>query len=257
MLGKIHTAITEKDRNIPALSLSEIEDLQKQFGQLTVAERDISRDLEVVQSLTFENYTDRYHAISEAHLETLRWIFEPQNPVSERLRLSTWLREGNGVFWISGKPGSGKSTLMKFIADHNQTQQELSMWAGSQTRVVTSSHYFWWTGTRLQKSQEGLLRMLLYGIFRKCPDLIQRVCGSEWEKTTSLAQQDGRKTHSWSFDNLRAIIQSLAKNPPLHTKFCFFIDGLDEYEGDHLDICKVLKDLAGLQSVKICVSSRP
>ncbi|KAI0157448.1 hypothetical protein GGR57DRAFT_501065 [Xylariaceae sp. FL1272] len=42
-----------------------------------------------------------------------------------------------------------------------------------------------------------------------------------------------------------------------NTKFCFFIDGLDEYNGEEEDIMKVVKQLASSPSIKICTSSRP
>jgi hypothetical protein len=41
-----------------------------------------------------------------------------------------WLSAGNGIFHISGKLGSGKSTLMKFLCDHGRTTAELQKWAG-------------------------------------------------------------------------------------------------------------------------------
>jgi hypothetical protein len=42
-----------------------------------------------------------------------------------------WLLAGNGIFHISGKLGSGKSTLMKFLCDHRRTTTELQKWAGT------------------------------------------------------------------------------------------------------------------------------
>jgi hypothetical protein len=47
------------------------------------------------------------------------------------------------------------------------------------------------------------------------------------------------------------------KRAKLPSKFCFFIDGLDEYEGDEEDIIRLLQSLATSPNVKICVSSRP
>lgn len=32
-----------------------------------------------------------------------------------------WLKADKQLFWITGKPASGKSTLMKFILSHNET----------------------------------------------------------------------------------------------------------------------------------------
>jgi Cdc6-like AAA superfamily ATPase len=36
-----------------------------------------------------------------------------------------WLSTDTGIFHISGKPGSGKSTLMEFLCDHDRTKKEL------------------------------------------------------------------------------------------------------------------------------------
>ena len=40
-------------------------------------------------------------------------------------------------------------------------------------------------------------------------------------------------------------------------RFCFFIDGLDEFEGRPREICDFLINLASTVNVKLCVSSRP
>lgn len=40
-------------------------------------------------------------------------------------------------------------------------------------------------------------------------------------------------------------------------KLCIFIDGLDEYEGDEMDLIKLFGKGAISPHVKICVSSRP
>lgn len=47
-----------------------------------------------------------------------------------RARFLGWLSSGKGIFHISGKLGSGKSTLMKFLSDHPTTRSSLEEWAG-------------------------------------------------------------------------------------------------------------------------------
>jgi ABC-type glutathione transport system ATPase component len=42
-----------------------------------------------------------------------------------------WLATGGGVFHVSGKLGSGKSTLMKFLLKHPRTKSELLEWSGT------------------------------------------------------------------------------------------------------------------------------
>jgi hypothetical protein len=48
-----------------------------------------------------------------------------------------WLASGDGIFHISGKLGSGKSTLMKYLYKHPRTRRELAKWAG----MLTIWHY--------------------------------------------------------------------------------------------------------------------
>jgi ABC-type glutathione transport system ATPase component len=52
-----------------------------------------------------------------------------------RDRFMNWLSSGEGVFHISGKLGSGKSTLMKYLGDHRRTRAELIKWAGKHSLV--------------------------------------------------------------------------------------------------------------------------
>jgi hypothetical protein len=50
--------------------------------------------------------------------------------VRARRVLIHWLSEEEGILHISGKLGSGKSTLMKFLYEHPHTKTELLKWAG-------------------------------------------------------------------------------------------------------------------------------
>jgi hypothetical protein len=40
-------------------------------------------------------------------------------------------------------------------------------------------------------------------------------------------------------------------------KFCFFVDGIDEYSGDHSEMIRLLQDFSKMRNVKLCLSSRP
>jgi hypothetical protein len=50
--------------------------------------------------------------------------------ISARKLLVDWLSSGKGIFHISGKLGSGKSTLMKYLVDNEHTKSLLQGWAG-------------------------------------------------------------------------------------------------------------------------------
>ncbi|CAO2652866.1 Nn.00g022770.m01.CDS01 [Neocucurbitaria sp. VM-36] len=68
----------------------------------------------VLEQLWFEEINYRYENIRDAHHHTLSWLFgagEQHSPAT----FDEWLSSDDGLYWISGKPGSGKSTLMKFL----------------------------------------------------------------------------------------------------------------------------------------------
>lgn len=96
-----------------------------------------------------------------------------------------WLCHDRTLFHIAGKPGSGKSTLTKFLFEHSRTSQLLTRWAGSK-RLVRSSFFFWKPGNLLQKSTEGLLRCLCHSLLEQCPEVISDVFPEQWQRTLSL-----------------------------------------------------------------------
>jgi len=109
------------------------------------------------------------------------------------------------------------------------------------------------SGTDLQRSQQGLLQSLLFDILRKCPSSIPRACPGRWE-----SNRPGALEASWTVRELVGAIRAIADAPELPTCLCIFIDGLDEYSGDHLDLCQLLSELSQASShLKLCVSSRP
>ncbi|KAI0438265.1 hypothetical protein F4803DRAFT_565429 [Xylaria telfairii] len=187
--------------------------------------------------------------IESAHVKTFEWIFQPSVlDGSKTVPFAQWLREGSGTFWIQGKASSGKSTLMKFICSHTRTEV-----------FLRDFFFFWSSGTVLQKSREGLLRSLLFEILRKCPELIPRV-----SKDNPKAQFWKRSPHSyaddeelWSREELMEVYHKLvACCDEVNVKFCFFIDGLDEFEEvskAHSDLIATLRILDASQNIKFCV----
>ncbi|KAI1414722.1 hypothetical protein F5Y13DRAFT_197274 [Hypoxylon sp. FL1857] len=234
-------------------SASDLDDLTTRVSLVSVAERDITKEQAILSSLDFDYRPARHENIPEAHARTFSWIFEaPDSKVKRANSFVTWLRESGGVFWISGKPGSGKSTLMKFLASHTQTRDAVQSWA-SPGKVVIASHFFWSTGVSMQKSALGLFRSLLYEIFRQCPELIAEACPSRWE-ANDLSHAAGR---NWTLKELVECFQAIKANETSPAKFCFFVDGLDEFDGDYVEISQFLTEIAESPRIKLCVASRP
>lgn len=164
----------------------------------------------------------------------------------------TWLRKGSGIFHISGKPGSGKSTLMKYVCRHPQTEKHLRAWAGNE-QLVTGQFFFWRPGSPLQRTLKGVLRGLLHCILQKSPDLIPTVFPQHWE--ASMYREKIYIEHhecQQGFEALDFTNATYKKH-----KFVFFIDGLDEFEGNPADLIRKFNGWTErTQNVKICVSSR-
>ena len=150
-----------------------------------------------------------------------------------------------------GKPEFGKSALMKFLASHLSTREALLQCAGT-NKLIIANFFFWNGGTQMQKSQEGLLRSLLFEILRQCPVMIPYI-PAKW--TTIDGFED--RINPWITLELLKSFSELRKQIEHSTRFCFFIDGLDEYEGECSDLIKALQVLSDSPIIKICASSRP
>ena len=82
----------------------------------------------IIRSLSYYGMTNRYEDLVEAHPTTFEWAFH--DPTEEQLpwdNLSEWYKTGQGVYWVSGKAGSGKSTLIKHILDSPRTEECLKL----------------------------------------------------------------------------------------------------------------------------------
>ncbi|GLA87494.1 hypothetical protein AtubIFM56815_001920 [Aspergillus tubingensis] len=213
----------------------------------------------LLNSLVFRLIDYRFRAIPKEHARTFAWVFEQDTELDRALppvNFVDWLRHDNGIYWISGKPGSGKSTLMKFLAGHEQTQQHLRTWSGD-NKLVLGSFYFWSAAKdSLQKSQTGLLRSILYQVLRQCPELIRVAFPDQWSQ--SLSSVTGLAETPFSDPELLEAFNKVTTALATYKiRFCFFIDGLDEYEGRPADIIQLVEHVRSSPNIKTCVSSRP
>ena len=209
-----------------------------------------ARRTAVLESLFFPDIKARQETVPGASKSTFEWIFdENKTALGSWNNFVNWLRNENGLYWIHGKPGAGKSTLMSFIFDHSQTKNELRHWTQGEDPICLA-FFFWRPGTKLQRSTLGMLRSLLHQLLEHDPDVLEAFGSS----TTSIPTWNEKVTKSTFLKCLQVTKK----------KICIFIDGLDEFEDDNaedeyptellLDMCK---KCAGIQNVKLCVSSRP
>ena len=210
------------------------------------------RQGKLIQQLHFSERMDRDNRIPQAYEKTFTWIF--QDRTDFKADFVTWLESGSQVYWITGKPGSGKSTLMKYICTDERTFDHLRAWA-SPSPLATAVFYFWNSGAEIQMSEHGLLRSLLFQILRQFPDLFPRLFPEKWELATFFRAPSSRSLN-WSLEELRKALRRL-RTGGYDFRLCLFVDGLDEFSGNHMELAKLLIDIGSSPHVKICVASRP
>ncbi|KAF4472943.1 P-loop containing nucleoside triphosphate hydrolase [Fusarium albosuccineum] len=294
-LEHLYNQVHDYQRGVPVSSLSITAQSQLK-SLLGVSEHasDLITQHRILESLSFPGMYQRYDEVTEAHDQTLRWIFG-EDPIENfdgqsiddtedtdvagevddsptagtdhakdaaRETITTWLSSGDGIFHVSGKLGSGKSTLIKYLYEHHCTTAMLQEWAGSH-KLIHANFFFWKPGSTMQKSLPGLYRSLLHSVLLAAPELIHTTFPEIWSHLKSTPWQVTTSTRFSEKDTRRALFRlisdaTLNKNH----RICFFIDGLDEYQGTLQEDAKCLVELLSRLTansrggVKMCVSSR-
>lgn len=109
----------------------------------------------ILLSLRAQERDHRLEQIDERVGNTFDWAFD-----DDSAGLRRWLSKGSGLFWVCGKPGSGKSTLMKYLHQDKRTG-ELLRASSIGSRLMVVSFFFHHRGNYNQRSFEGLLRSLV------------------------------------------------------------------------------------------------
>lgn len=223
-----------------------------------------------------------------AHKDTFDWVLSNddhnlqchnEDTVEMKGRFRKWIHGDQAVFWVRGKAGSGKSTLMLKIYHDGRLRDHLKQWAPLEN-IKLARMFFDAEGTEIQKSMEGLLRSLLYQATED-PPLAMHVLKTYREKVPEDHPCDTDKIQ-WSVSELSNAFSALIGEASDTRRFLFFIDGLDEYQSIPTDdkrpseyhlrneteqarkiragyrsIANLIRSFPVNGFVKICVSSRP
>ncbi|KAH7031568.1 ankyrin repeat-containing domain protein [Microdochium trichocladiopsis] len=200
-----------------------------------------------LRTLAFPGIHARQNDINPAHRSTCDWLFEA--PEFHKWRDPASLPKHNGVLWIKGKPGAGKSTLMK----HAYRRYKNDIF---QDHLILS-HFFNARGETLEKTPLGLLRSMVYQLIESDHGLYELFVPKLREKQrTSL---DGH--FQWQTSELKGFIRSITEQSQSRP-LLLHIDALDECdESEVRDVVGFLESLSinALEDgfpLKICLSSR-
>jgi hypothetical protein len=159
----------------------------------------------------------------------------------------SWLSSDGSVYWISGRAGSGKSTLMAYLVQEARTVKCLRLWSRGQD-VHLLSFFFWRPGTEMQRNTLGLLRSMLYQLCKAVPTTVDAVMRDLGCSASTLPV--------WTEKGLVKAFGA-AMHAVRDSWICTFVDGLDESSGDPDDLVDLLEGLQHFNRIKVCVASRP
>ncbi|KAK5099543.1 hypothetical protein LTR70_002444 [Exophiala xenobiotica] len=196
----------------------------------------LDRRKTLLPSLSFEQMDSRRSTIKSAQSMTCRWLLE--HPAYLDWIDPQKLDQHCGFLWISGKPGAGKSTLMKFAHCHaeiNRAEHEILV-----------SFFFNARGEELESSTIGMYRALLFQLLNKVADLQNLL------NDFHFSSQHQGQGHAWTIESL-SLLQRRLK---------LFVDALDECDEQQVrEMIEFFEDL-GQQArgngsqLYICFASR-
>lgn len=165
-----------------------------------------------------------------------------------KTEFSDWLQkdELNRLFWFAGKPGSGKSTLMKYLVSSEVTRQKLTIYKPVKWTVV---HFFFdfRAAKGLANTEQGLYRSLLHQVILALP-----LSENTFEKyDLSTDQLAFTATVQYLTDTIIQIMTGESLNMLL------LVDGLDESEGNLSFLVEGLRRICTSTNMRICIASRP
>jgi ankyrin repeat protein len=198
------------------------------------------RDLE--KALAFEGMERRHMSIGPACADTCTWFLQTPEYIKWRDPTHRFLH--NGVLWIKGKAGTGKSTLMRHI--HEYARKHLD------AHTVAAFFFDGRSVDTLARSTVGMYRSLLHQLCSQVPRL----------QTAAAHNFYLDKQHIWTIEMLEDLLRSFVLGLSVDEKVTCHIDALDECETSEvrsaIEFFENLSQSAtseGLQ-FSVCFSSR-
>lgn len=202
------------------------------------AERTRSADIEngFFEALNYNDMDGKSQQLDavDAPVKSFDWV--------EGTRIPRWLEEGSGIFWISGKPGSGKSVLMNHLLYRHATLERLKKWK----KGCLLLHFFFDFRAKTTEANNisGMLKLFLRQIAEKS------------DAATSYFQglmASNELQHAGNTKLSEILTRTVQK---CDLAICAFVDGVDEYEGDWVSLIELFLRLQDRTDMKFCLASR-
>lgn len=165
--------------------------------------------------------------------DSYRWILQNQ-------RFQEWCTIQEGLLWIKGDPGKGKTMLLCGIIN------ELT---NAMPKTALLSYFFCQNGDPRLNNATAILRGLVYMLVDQQPSLIQYV-RKEYDQAGRTLFEDA---NAWVA--LSDILRSILSDPNLNSTF-LIIDGLDECVADLPKLLHFITQISGAPRIKWIISSR-
>ncbi len=228
-----------------------------------------------VKSFEFPDMTTRHDDIYIASEGTFGWLLDDKEEASSASSappliaqlisrasntFNSWIRSkdpSKNLFWISGKAGAGKSTLMKFVTTHSRTRELLE---GTYAKpAVLISHHFLLLGSAMQRSKKGMLCTLLSQLLG---NLLRSDDGKPAVQEVFCVPEKSPETmthEAWTERELETILCKALEIVGGTRCACVCLDGLDEFDPTDgpQPILDLISRLRTIHGVRAMVSSRP
>ncbi|KAH6840786.1 hypothetical protein B0I37DRAFT_347260 [Chaetomium sp. MPI-CAGE-AT-0009] len=171
-------------------------------------------EMSSLRTLWYAGMDERFRNVEEPAAQTTLWLFEQPS-------YQDWFHNRNQdkhccLLWLKGKPGAGKSTLMKAAFRRAEAQQV-------QSGYWTAAFFFNAKGSELEHSSLGLFRSLLHQLLPRYPDHLRRF--AQLLSSKGLLNPD--KPAALSESELKTFLQSMFATK-MEGRTIIFVDALDE-----------------------------
>jgi hypothetical protein len=211
---------------------------------------------ECLKTLRFAYMGSRQRQIEPAFQGTCEWLYSLPNFRKWYCRESTHERS---ILWIKGKPGSGKSVLMKALVQKLQNDRcssAMPVVSGIHTAIGSQGTLEFFFSARSHRQYDtqvsGLIRTLLYHLFKVDPG-IRKLLLRFYLGLQSYGETLGDEELN---DFFRETFMQHLYESPLKRIF-IFVDALDECrDKDIKHVVRLLLALSKTPEISICLSSR-